>query len=230
MFYIKLTEDKDLTITVREPIYRGENLHQKIMYLLPPTVGEVDIMSAFVYLNYIRPDGTPDVVILERMPELYHGSYIQYTFPITNKFTRFPGEICSWLQIYTGDPSNPIVEKSGECIIHIQESKNIDQYMCEHQLTAIYQLQRSIEDNVSDIRETIDENIAEVNENIEKRADNIHYDRDVRELQLMSGDVKIGDAVIVPGDDYTCSMPSTDEEWTDMTDNTIDAGDEWEPM
>lgn len=149
MFYIKLETDqgdRSLVITQREPIYRGDNLTQKIRYLLPMTVGDIDMLTAFVYLNYIRADGTPDVVYLERMDEKYNESYYQYTFPVSCKLTRCPGEVCTWLTIFTGTPSNPVVSKTGECILQIEESKNMDDYFCDHQITAIYELQKSLDE------------------------------------------------------------------------------------
>lgn len=184
MFYIKLTDTKDLTITVREPIYRGENLHEKVIYLLPKTIGDIDVLSSYVYLNYIRPDGTPDIVILDRMEGLYNGMYLQYTFPITKKFTQFPGEVCTWLQIYTGDPSNPIVEKSGECMMHVLESKCIDQYTCDYQMTAIYQLHK-----------TVEENIEKTEEAIRSKADNLMLTEDEKYIQLTANGNPIGDKI-----------------------------------
>lgn len=145
MFYIKLEEDMSLVITMKESLYRGDHLNQKIRYLIPLTVGEIDMATASVYLNFIRADGAADVVILERMEESYNESYYQYTFPVNCKLTRFPGEVCTWIQILTGTPSNPTVSKSGECVLQIQDSKNMDDYLCDHQVTALYQLQKQIE-------------------------------------------------------------------------------------
>lgn len=145
MFYIKLEDSMDLVITVREPLFRGDNLNRKIVYLIPLKVGDIDVLSASVYLNYIRADGVADVVILERMEEMYNESYYQYTFPINCKLTKYPGEVCTWIQFFAGTPSNPNIQKTGECVLQIQSSKNIDDYLCDHQLTAIYQLQKQID-------------------------------------------------------------------------------------
>ncbi|MBQ8619050.1 MAG: hypothetical protein IJ418_16260 [Clostridia bacterium] len=146
VFYIKLEDDMSLVITVREPIYRGDNLNQKIRYLLPAKVGDIDILTAYVYLNYIRADGVADVVILERMDEMYNESYYQYAFPVTCKLSKYPGEICTWMQIYTGSLSNPMIAKSSECILQVEDSKNMDDYLCDHQVTAIFQLQKQMEE------------------------------------------------------------------------------------
>ena len=145
MFYIKLEEDMSLVVTVREALYRGDNLSRKLIYLIPLKVGEIDILSSCVYLNYVRADGVPDVILLERMEEKYNESYYQYTFPVNCKMTKFAGPVCTWLHFYTGDPANPITAKSGECNLQIQTAKSIDAYTCDHQLTAIYQMQKQIE-------------------------------------------------------------------------------------
>lgn len=46
MIYIKLDDSMNLVITVNEPIYRGDNLNQKIIYLIPLQVGEIDMLTA----------------------------------------------------------------------------------------------------------------------------------------------------------------------------------------
>ena len=111
LLYIKLDSDMHLGITVNEPIYRGDNLSKKIIYLIPKQLNEIDMLTATVFLNYIRADGHPDVVMLNRNDTPYNDSYFQYTFPIRCRLTAYPGEVCTWMQIYTGSPSNPIIAK-----------------------------------------------------------------------------------------------------------------------
>lgn len=156
MIYIKLDESMNLVMTVSEPIYRGDNLNQKIIYLIPPQVGEVDILSATLYLNYIRADGVADIVRLSRSEEKYKETYYQYSLPVSCRLSKCPGEVCSWLQIYSGTPSNPTIAKSGECLLYIEDSKNMDDYICDHQLTAIYQMQKQIDGGSSDSGDTPD--------------------------------------------------------------------------
>lgn len=139
MIYIKLDDSMNLVITVNEPIYRGDNLNQKIIYLIPLQVGEIDMLTATPYLSYIRADGVADIVRLERQSEKYKEAYYQYVFPVSCRLTKFPGEVCSWL--------------------HVEESKNMDDYICDHQLSAIYEMQKKTEDtesNMDAIQEEID--------------------------------------------------------------------------
>ena len=130
MIYIKLDDSMNLVITVNEPIYRGDNLNQKIIYLIPLQVGEIDMLTATPYLSYICADGVADIVRLERQSEKYKEAYYQYVFPVSCRLTKFPGEVCSWLQIFSGTPSNPTIAKSGECLLYVEESKNMDDYIC----------------------------------------------------------------------------------------------------
>ena len=131
----------------------------KIIYLIPLQVGEIDMLTATPYLSYIRADGVADIVRLERQNEKYKEAYYQYVFPVSCRLTKFPGEVCSWLQIFSGTPSNPTIAKSGECLLYVEESKNMDDYICDHQLSAIYEMQKKTEDtesNMDAIQEEID--------------------------------------------------------------------------
>lgn len=177
--YIKLDSDMNLSVTVNEPIYRGDNLNRKIIYLIPTAIGEINTESAFVYLSYIRADGTADVVILERMGNKYNEDYYQYTFPITCKLTRYPGEVCSWIQIYAGTPSNPQISKSSECMLYVLESKNMDAYICDESITAVYQMHKELEETKA------------------QKADNIVFNADDNTIQLSSAGVPIGDKIVI---------------------------------
>lgn len=190
MLYIKLDDDMNLVITVNEPIYRGDNLSRKITYLIPTMVGEIDMFTASVFLNYIRADGVADVVVLERSDEPYNDSYLQYTFPVNCKLTKYPGEICTWMQIYTGTPSNPVIAKSGECMLQVQESKNMDDYLCDHQMTAVYQLTHTMNTAIEEMNNTIETAI-------ENKADNIIFNPEDSTIQLSANGVPVGDKIVV---------------------------------
>ena len=185
MIYIKLDENMGLGITVNEPIYRGENLSKKITYLIPTTVGEVDMLTAIPYLSYIRADGVADIVRLERQEEKYKEAYYQYVLPVSCRLSKFPGEICSWLQIYSGTPSNPTIAKSGECLLYVEDSKNMDDYICDHQLSAIYAMQKESNTTQSEM-ETI-------RLEVEKKGDSMIYDKENKTIQLTSDGKPVGD-------------------------------------
>lgn len=190
MFYIKLDDEMNLVITINEPIYRGDNLNQKITYLVPLRVGNVDMLTATVYLNYIRSDGTPDVVMLDRQEEKYNESYFKYLLPVTCKLSKYAGEVCTWMQIYSGDVSNPTIAKSGECVLRVLESKDMDEYLGDRTVTALYQLKKQMENEFETVENSIDALIAE-------KADNIVFNEEDSTLQLVANGVPVGDRVAV---------------------------------
>lgn len=212
MIYIKLDEDKNLVTTVWEPIYRGEHLNQKIRYLVPLVVDEVDMLTATVFLNYLRADGEPDIVILERQEDKYNESYYQYVLPVTCKLSKYPGEVVTWMQIYSGTPSDATIVKSGENIIQITESKDMDYYIGDYrgdkQLTALYQMKKDLDDGLSEVNDAVeetntamDEGFAQVNESLEAltiaKADNIVFDSEDSTIQLTANGEPIGDKIVV---------------------------------
>lgn len=189
MIYIKLDESMNLVITVNEPLYRGDNLNRKITYLVPKTVGEIDMLTASVFLTFVRADGIPDIVILERQKEPYNETYYQYVFPITCKLTMFPGEVCTWMQIFAGTPSNPTISKSGECMLYIQNSKNSDDYISDHKITAMYQLYAKLTEQ--------DGKLDDVSNELASKADGLVYDSKEKLLTLTSDGEEIGESVDV---------------------------------
>ena len=141
MTYITLTNDMSLLVTQSTPIYRGDNMSSAITFLLPLTVDKIDLATATVFLSYIRDDGEPDMVILNRLTEKYNQSYYQYVLPVTCKLSKYPGQINMWLQICDDNKTcRPSIKKSGECFIRIHESKNMDSLVGDRHLTAVYQL------------------------------------------------------------------------------------------
>jgi len=181
LLYIKLDESMNLVITKNEPIYRGDHLNQKITYLIPTTVGDIDMLQATVYLSYIRADGTADIALLIREEETYNERYYQYHLPITSNLSRYAGEICTFLQIFSGPPRHPVIAKSSECVLRVIDSKNMDQYITDRNLRLIYEMQRYMEDKVEKAEKALNERI----DNADK-ADNIVFDEANSTIQLVS--------------------------------------------
>lgn len=175
-----------LVKTVNEPIYRGDNLCRKLIFLIPLNVGDIDIESAALYLSYIRSDGTADIMLLNRLEEKYKESYYRYSVPVTSTLTRYPGEIVLWLQIYAGSPHSPVIAKSGECVLHITESTNMDEYISDRNLSLIYMMQKQMEDKIEKAETGLTERIDKTDEAVAAKADNIIFDAENSTIQLVS--------------------------------------------
>lgn len=183
MFYIKLTDDMELIITARDAIYRGDHLNQKLTFLVPMQVGDINPAAAALYLSYIRADGTAEIDLLHREKELYNDSYYQFTMPVTSKLTRYAGPVTAFLTIYTGPANAPVISKSGECMLQVQASTNMDDLVTDQGLSLIYSMQKEMEEKLA--------------EGLAGRANGLAFDDNTRELQLKSWEAMIGDPVIV---------------------------------
>lgn len=150
MTYILLTSDMSLCVTKEDTIYRGDNMSKEITFLVPVEMPNINTESAVIFLSYIRPDGNPDMVILDRKTEKYNDNYYQYGLPVTCKLSKYPGKVLMWLSIMDGASSNPMIAKSGECLLTIRDSKSIDNCMGDHQLTALYQMKKQLDEMVKD--------------------------------------------------------------------------------
>ncbi len=186
MLYIKLDESMNLVITKNEPIYRGDHLNQKITYLIPIEVGDIDMLQATVYLSYIRADGTADIALLVREDDPYNERYYQYHLPITSNLSRYAGEICTFLQIFSGPPQHPVIAKSGECMLRVIDSRNMDEYITDRNLRLIYEMQRYMEDKVEKTEKALTERIDKTDEAVSAKADNIVFDKEKSTIQLVS--------------------------------------------
>lgn len=186
MFYIKLDDQNDLVITTREPIFRGDNLNRKIIFLIPHKVGELDTLASTIYLTYIRADETADVVLLERMEQEYNESYYQYTFPVDCSMTRYPGQLIMFLQIFSGHYQNPSISKSGECYLQVMASTNMDEYISDRNLSLISQMRRYMDKKVENTETVLNERIDKTDEAVAAKADNIIFNAEDSTLQMVS--------------------------------------------
>lgn len=186
MFYIKLDDQNDLVITAREPIFRGDSLNYKIIFLIPHNVGELDTLASTIYLTYIRADETADVVLLERMTQDYNESYYQYTFPVDCSVTRYPGELVMFLQVFSGPYNNPAISKSGECYLQVMASTNMDEYISDRNLSLISQMQSYMDGKVEMGETALNELIDKTKEAVAAKADNIMFNEEDGTIQLVS--------------------------------------------
>ncbi len=207
MIYIKLDENMNLIITKSGQIYRGDHMNQKITYLLPVMAGDIDMSQAIVYLSYICADGAADIALLVREEELYDEGYYQYHIPVTSTLSQHVGKICMFLQIFSGLPAHPAVAKSGECVLYVIDSKNMDEYITDRNLRLIYEMQKRMEDKVEQTEKTLTERIDKTDEMVASKADNIVFNEENSTIQLVSTIIikdedgnKIGTEQVLLGD------------------------------
>lgn len=141
MIYIKLDAMMSLTITRNGPVHRGDNLFEKLIYLIPKNLNGIDPIDTDVCLSYIRPDGMADIVNLEPLAEMYNDDYYQYVIPVTMAMTKYTGELRTWLLIVEKgfDPEESIIAKSDECIIHVADSEDLRKLFDDDKVEDLFQ-------------------------------------------------------------------------------------------
>lgn len=177
--YIKMTDDKELLITIPTTIYRGETKADLITFLIPNSLGDLNVADCIVTMRYILPDGVGHSEALSVQPEMYK-SYLQYSTVVNTRLTKQDGDVTVWLQGFDHDATG-VLFKTGEVIIPIHESKNIADYLSGDDLDQLEQIAAQLVE--------LDEAITELDNT---KADDITYNEDDGTLQLLANNQKIG--------------------------------------
>lgn len=171
---VKMSQDKNLLITIPTTIYRGETNADLISFLVPAEYNGLNLNEYSATMRYIRPDGTGKVEELTYSPSQYD-DYLTVSTVVNTQFTQQAGTVVAWLTFL--DTEKAIVFKSGEVKIHVSDSKDIYEYLGEDDL------------------DQFDKLVSRIDQLDASKADNV--DLDDRILQLTSNGSPIGDAVII---------------------------------
>lgn len=128
MMYIILEDDMDLVVTVSDIIRRGDANSKKIIFLLPQRAGEINTREATIICNCMLPYGFIDTLPLVCDDEPYNDQYDQYVMYITENMSSSAGPVYMWLEIVAQNDNDVRRAITGECLINIEETHNIDEY------------------------------------------------------------------------------------------------------
>lgn len=212
MYAIKMDEAKTLVTTVYASIYEGEKNGDVIVFLLPKTSGTTNLADTNVFLRYVAPDGVGHSEILDLYPLPYNEGYYQYKLSVGSKFTAKAGSLELWLTAVNG--VDEVILKSSPIIVEIKEANKIEPYL---------------PDTDKDQLNRMEEMIAKLEKG---KADSIIYDAETRQLQLTAENAPIGDAVMVPSDDYGDKLKeAVEDSWSDMdSSEDTQGGEDWADM
>lgn len=113
---IKMTNSKDLLITVPTTIFCGENNADLITFMVPATYEDVDFSDCVAVMHYRRPDGSEAEEPLVRSADLYK-SYLQYGTEVDTQFASLAGGVTIWLTFK--DLSEQVVLKTEEVTVYV---------------------------------------------------------------------------------------------------------------
>lgn len=197
LLIIKMTNDKELVVTIKTTIYRGESRADLITFLIPMEYENQNMANCAMVMRYVLPDGSGKSESLSYLPEPYK-NYLQFSTVVNTRLTAQEGEVTIWLTAF--DNNDSVVLKTGEAIIDIEPSKDITDYMRDEDLDQLDALSAKVVKLESGVAELSAES-----------ADNLVYDATAKTLQLSNDGELIGDPVdmskVVPDNE---SDPSAD--------------------
>lgn len=112
MYTIVMNQDKSLSQTEVTTLYQGENLVDKIRFLIPLKYGDLDLSEFSSKLKYIDQGNVIHLEGLELSEKLYKDCMLCYYLPIRSKLTKFAGDIAMQISF----------DKDGQNILHTSET------------------------------------------------------------------------------------------------------------
>lgn len=189
MYVILVNDDNTLTTTSRQRIMQRSKLVDDLCFLIYPIYNGHDMTEFTVTLEYKLPvtqEGHSD--ILELSSERYK-NYLQYKLPVDSVFTKEAGDVEIRLNFLSAAQDAPRIRKSDITTITIHPCEDVDgDTVTEEKLDAIDQRILMMDAQIKELRE--------IGEMFDKtKADDLKYDDEKNEIQLLSGGVPIGNAV-----------------------------------
>lgn len=99
--YFKVEQDLQLNMTVRDMLYVGDELNEKIKFLIPHTIRGASVTD--VSLCYITKTDIYITETLVRDSEDYNADYMQFTPDPMSGMANYPGKVIVWLTLICED-------------------------------------------------------------------------------------------------------------------------------
>ena len=151
MYTIIMDKHKNLVTTVRSMIYKGENLADKIQFLVPPKYGgnmgrtvtntetgetetiidgTIDLADYTAILKYVDPGGNFHSEVLARDEDMYK-NYYRYSLPVKTDLTGLAGEITLRLSFTYFDHVTETLEKleSNSTTLRVDKPLGFDDFV-----------------------------------------------------------------------------------------------------
>lgn len=93
MFTVFMDSDKRLSKRSETTLYQGENLVDKLKFIIPKAYNGIDLSAFTINLAFTDPANVvrKDTLVLEDAN--YKDSYMCYYIPVTSSLTKFAGDI-----------------------------------------------------------------------------------------------------------------------------------------
>ena len=210
MYTILVNNQNELITTVKERIMQRSKLVDNLHFLVDPMYKDLDMSTFSVVMEYITPisrEYKTEILVLS--DELYKDK-LEYTLPFDTYLTKEGGKIevqLTFVRVEMDEDGNTTqrVRKTSPTTITVTPINAWSNIIPDDALTALDQ--RII------MTQAMIEATNEMNQYLnESKADDISYNEDTNELQLMANGSKIGNKVVVKAemDDLKDGIPAVD--------------------
>ena len=194
-YVILINEDNTMTTTHKKRIVQRSKLVDDLWFLAEPEYNGYNMADFTVVLEYLQPVSKKYRTELLALSDDRYGDYLKYTLPFDTKITSEAGNVELQISFVTteldenGKGTQRVRKITGTTIIVTPISAWSD-IIPDCALSALDQRIIKMDAQMKEL--------CEINETIRAdKADNLSYNYDSNELQLMSGDKPIGNKVIL---------------------------------
>ena len=184
MYIIIMDEDKQLTPTIKQAIYRGENMMDDVKFLLPLTYKKFDLSEFTVKLQYIQNQKIvyEETLTLDNPP--LRTDRLSFSLQLNSVFTQKEGELEVQLRATKVDTDAAIqyILKTSTCYIDILPS-------------CYYETGDEPEVEIGSKLEEMGSKLEVMDSVLATKADNISLDSESGEIILSSSGAKVGNAI-----------------------------------
>lgn len=197
-YTIIVENDNSLYGSHKEKVMQREKLFNKVWFLVPQFYNGYDMSKCTVTMRYLLPISKEFVTETLVLSEEKYKEYLKYVLPIDTNLSKECGDVemnLTFTMLDVDNKGNIIqrVRKTDNHRLHITPLPNWDGLVADSALAAIDQ--RII------MTQAMVQRLEEMNQIVaDTKADNIKYNENTNELQLLSNGKEIGNKVTLKND------------------------------
>lgn len=217
-YVVLINDDNTLSAPKKERIIQRSKLFNNFWFLVHPNHNGYDMSKCTVLLEYLKPVSRKYKTEILELSEDRYEEYLKYVLPVDTEFTEEAGSLelqLSFIYVDIDANGNPIqrVRKTAPTIkVEIVPISAWSDIIPDSALSSIDQRIIMQSAQIKALEEMA--NVFDLT-----KADNIKYDEDANELQLMAGNKAIGNKITLKNNSMY------DEDGVPVVDFSITSGD-----
>lgn len=193
MYTILVCDDNSLLVTNKDRVMQRSKLVDKLLFYVPQMYNDIDMSDYTVQMEYVLPCSKKYCTEILILSSETYKEHLVYSLPFDTNLTSEAGKV--ELQLTFAKVN---LDEDGGCTQYVRKTSTV-----EIEIVPISAWSDIIPD---DALSAIDQRLIKIDAQVRaldemnqiiasEKADNIRYDENTYELQLLSGNTEIGDKV-----------------------------------